>query len=284
MATFFNKATLSYNNNITDSNIVTGELIEVLSASKNSISENYDAGEFVTFLISILNSGATPFTNLTVTDNLGAYTNGTATLVPLTYESDSIQYYSNGVLQPAPSVTAGPPLTLNGITIPANGNVLLIYQARVNEQAPLGSGASITNTATISGAGLSTPLEVSKTISHNASLRLTISKSITPDSIVENGQITYTFVIQNSGSTPAVATDNAVVTDTFSPILNALTVTFNGNAWSEPSNYTYDETTGLFQTVVGAITVPAATFAQDPVTNEWITTPGVSVLKVTGTI
>ena len=37
MATFTNQATLSYNNTTTTSNIVTGEIVEVLSATKKHI-------------------------------------------------------------------------------------------------------------------------------------------------------------------------------------------------------------------------------------------------------
>ena len=39
MAVFYNQATISYNGNVTGSNIVTGEIIEVLSAEKNSLHE-----------------------------------------------------------------------------------------------------------------------------------------------------------------------------------------------------------------------------------------------------
>ena len=37
MAIFTNQATLSYNNTTTTSNIVTGEIVEVLSAAKNAL-------------------------------------------------------------------------------------------------------------------------------------------------------------------------------------------------------------------------------------------------------
>ena len=47
--------------------------------------------------------------------------------------------------------------------------------------------------------------------------------------------------------------------------------------------YTYDETTGLFQTVPGQITVPAATFTQST-TGEYTVTPGIATVTVTGTI
>ena len=59
---------------------------------------------------------------------------------------------------------------------------------------------------------------------------LTISKSLSPSVVTENGQLTYTFIIENYGNTPAVATDNVIVTDMFNPILNPISVSFNGNA------------------------------------------------------
>lgn len=55
-------------------------------------------------------------------------------------------------------------------------------------------------------------------------------------------------------------------------------------AWRETTNYTYDETTGLFATLAGEITVPAASYTQDPVTGAWLVNPGVSTLVITGTI
>ena len=96
--------------------------------------------------------------------------------------------------------------------------------------------------------------------------------------------VTYTFVIQNSGNQAVLATDNAVITDTFDPILTDLTVTFNGTPWTEGTQYTYDPVTGQFATLPGALTVPAATYTQDPVTGAYSATPGIATLVVTGTI
>jgi hypothetical protein len=48
--------------------------------------------------------------------------------------------------------------------------------------------------------------------------------------------------------------------------------------------YNYDEATGLFTTVPGQILVPAATYAQDPVTGAYTATPGIATLIVTGII
>ena len=80
-----------------------------------------------------------------------------------------------------------------------------------------------------------------------------------------------------------MATDNAVITDTFSPILSGLTVTFNGEVWTEGVDYTYDEATGAFATLPGRITVPAATFTQNA-SGVWVSEPGTAVLRVTGTV
>ena len=102
--------------------------------------------------------------------------------------------------------------------------------------------------------------------------------------MAENGQLTYILTIQNTGVVPATIADNLVVTDTFDPVLDPISVTFNGTPWTEGVNYTYDETTGQFATVAGQITVPAATYAQDPTTGAYVMTPGVSVIRVTGNI
>lgn len=131
---------------------------------------------------------------------------------------------------------------------------------------------------------MTSDIVVSDTIIAATAPQLSITKSINPETVPENGQLTYTFVIQNTGNTAAVATDDATVTDLFNPILENISVALNGVVLTEPAQYTYNEVTGLFQTVPGVITVPAATYTQDPVTGQWNIVPGVTVLTVTGTI
>lgn len=284
MATFTNQATLSYNNNVKNSNVATGELLEVLTATKTAVMDDYVANDDVTYIISIVNSGPTAFTGLTVTDNLGRYAFGAGFLYPLTYVTGSIQYYVNGVLQAAPAVVAGPPMVISGINVPAGGNATLIYEVNVNQFAPLGVNDSITNQAVISGGGLTDPVTVSEIISTENIPNLTISKTVSPTVVTENGQLTYTFIILNTGNTAAVAADHVGLTDTFDPILDPIAVTFNGAAWADPANYSYNNTTGEFATAADQITVPAATFTQDPINGNWIVNPGVSTLTITGTV
>jgi uncharacterized repeat protein (TIGR01451 family) len=283
MATFYNQATLSYNGNVVNSNITSGELLEVLSITKTAVSANYRAGGNVTYVISIVNSGTVPYAGLVVTDNLGAYPFGEQTLTPLTYVDGSVHYFINGVEQAAPLVDAGPPLTISAVTIPAGGNATLVYEADVNSVAPLGVGGSIVNEVTLSGGSI-TPVSATETVTPDGDPVLSISKSVSPAVVVDNGQITYTFIIQNQGNTEAIATDNVVITDTFDPILSDLAVTVNGAPFVAGTDYTYDPATGVFATLAGRITVPAATYEQDATTGVVITTPGVTVVTVTGTV
>lgn len=283
MATFYNQATLNYNNTTTTSNITTGEIVDSLTATKTALVPTYTSGDNVTYVISIVNSGTTDYTGLTVTDNLGAYTYNTSTVYPLTYTPDSIRYYINGALQATPTIGATRPLTLTGISVPAGGNTTIVYETTANNFAPPAAASTITNTVTITGTGLTEPVTATETVTVLAAPMLNISKSLSPTTINGNGQITYTFIIQNMGNTAAAATDNATIIDTFSPALSNITVTYNGDTMPVTTFYTYDETTGLFQTVPGQITVPAATFTQST-TGEYTVTPGIATVTVTGTI
>ena len=284
MAQFTNQAQLSYNGAVVNSNVAVGEILEVLSASKTAVMDDYTRNDDVTYVISVVNSGTNPVTGLTVTDDLGGYTFGENTIYPLSYVNGSVRMYINGVLQIAPTVSAGPPLVFSGITLPAGGNLMIIYEAEVTQFAPLDVGDSIVNTATVVGAGLPSTVTVTETVTPEEEPELTITKFIEPVPVAENGTLTYRFIIQNYGNTEAVATDNVAVSDTFDPILNLLTVTLNGTPLALTTEYTYDTTTGVFATVPGVITVPAATYAQDATTGAWIITPGVTELVVVGTV
>ena len=284
MAQFTNQATLSYGNTVTNSNVAVGEILEVISATKTAINATSGQNDTITYIISIINSGSSAFNNLTLTDNLGTYSFGTGTLTPLDYTEGTLRYYVNGVLQASPNVTVNQDsIVVNGISVPANGNAILVYEVSTNAYAPLGDDGQITNTATIGGMGI-TPILAEETVNAEARPNVTITKSISPVPVAEGETVTYTFLIQNTGNTPLVATDNAVITDLFDPVLTNVQATFNGTAWTDGTEYNYNQATGFFETVAGEVTVPAATYTQDPTTGLWSITPGTSTLVVTGTI
>lgn len=283
MATFFNRATLTYSGGTVSSNLTQGEVLEVVSATKTAVNTEYGQNSDITYAVNIINSGNTALNGLSVTDDLGANTVGTVTVTPLDYVDGSVKLFVNGVLAATPTVVEGPPLVISGINIPANSNATLLYTARANNFASPETAGTITNTATVSGAGI-TPVSDQAIITATNEPVLDITKSLSPTVVQENGEITYTFQVFNYGNTATTATDNVVITDTFDPILSNITVTYNGTTWTEGTEYTYNQATGLFTTTADAITVPAATFVQDPTTGTFTTTPGVATITVTGTV
>lgn len=284
MASFTNQATLTYTGGSTLSNIVTGEILETLAVTKTAAGDTFSAGDAVTYAIALTNSGSSPLTGITLTDDLGAYPFDTTTLVPLTYVNGSLLYYVNGSLQPTPAVTAGTDLVITGISVPAGGDALIVYRATANEFAPIAAGGTIQNTVTVTGGGLTEPLTAEETVTAAESTSLAITKDLSPTTVPENGTITYTLTVVNSGNIPADAADGLSVSDTFLPALSDITVTLDGTPLVLGTDYTYDEGTGLFTTTPGRITVPAATLTQDPATGVYTAVPGTATLTVTGTV
>lgn len=285
MAQFTNQATLSYNGMTVSSNIVTGEITQVLELQKKAVIDSYRIDDALTYVLTLRNTGTADYTDLTVTDDLGAYAFGGGTLTPLTYTGDPVLYYVGGVLQAAPTVTAGPPLVIRGLRVPAGQSTVLIYRARVNAYANPGAEAQIRNTASLTGGGLAEAVTAEETVTAVAEPQLTILKSVSPTSVAENGELLYTFILQNTGTAPADAGAALTVTDTFNPILRTpLTVTLNGDVWPQEGNYTYSAATGEFATVAGRITVPAAAYTQNPATGIWSVTPDTTTLTVSGSL
>lgn len=283
MARFTNFATLTYTGGTTDSNTVVGELVETLTLGKTAVGELYEQDGRVTYALSLVNTGTAAVTGVTVTDDLGGYAFGGGTVYPLRYREGSARLFVNGTLSAAPTVTAGPPLTMTGITVPAGGSVVIVYEADVTAYAPLGQEAAITNTATVTSPDIAAAVTAQATVNNRTQVELRITKALSPTVVRENGQLTYTFVVENTGSTPATAADSLTLTDTFDPVLRDITVNLNGSPLTQDTGYTYDAATGVFSTAAGQITVPAATFAQNA-DGTYTVTPGTATLTVTGTV
>ena len=283
MAVFTNFATLSYKGGTRNSNTVTGEIMETVSVQKTAVSTGYGAGDTLSYAVSLVNAGPADVSGLSVTDDLGAYELDGTMLYPLSYVDGTARLLVNGALQPAPAVTAGPPLVFSGIAIPAGGSAVLAYEADVTGYAPLAPDSEITNTVTVTGGGVSVPLTASATVESLDSADLFISKALSPCVVPANGEITYSFELTNTGNTEAGAADEVVVSDNFDPILTNISVSFNGAAWTRAVQYSYDETTGAFATLPGQITVPAASYTRNA-DGTWTVEPGTATLTVSGTI
>ena len=282
MAEFTNQATLTYNGNTTTSNITVGEIVEVLSAAKTPLVATYTQDGRVTYTVSLINSGNAPFTDMTFTDDLGSYQSEAGNVIPLTYVGDSAKVYVNGVLASPITVAGTAPLVITGINVPAGGNVLVVYETMTNRFAPPTVGGTINNTASFSSPAITEPVTANAVVTASTAPILSISKALSPTAVSENGQITYTFIIQNRGNTATGAADDVVITDVFRPVLSSISVAVNG-VQAPQTAYQYDTAGGLFKTTAGAITIPAATYTvqQD---GSYTVDPGVTTVTVTGTI
>ena len=283
MASFTNFATLSYQGRSVHSNTVTGEILETLSAAKTAAAESYSPGEDLSYVLSLLNSGDADLSGLTVTDDLGAYEYEGAAVYPLQYREGSLRYFVNGVLQTAPTVTAGPPLTATGISVPAGGSAILVYEALPTVFAPPTADGTILNTATVTGPGLAVPVTASAEVPAAQEAALSVRKTLSPATVAPNGELTYSFTLENSGNTPVLASENAVLQDVFDPILSGISVSLDGTPWKAGVNYSYAQASGEFATLPGQLTVPAASYTQNP-DGSWTLTPGTVTLTVTGTL
>lgn len=283
-----NQASLTFNYGTSAgtavSNVATTTLLDPLSMSKTSVGDTYRAGENITYVISVENNGNNALTNVVITDNLGTYTlPGTTTNVtPLTY-ANSASLYVNGVYTSAIIGNAtGNSVAFTIANLAAGANALIVYHSTVNQYAPLTTGSAIVNTASVTAAGITTPVTDSATVSITDTANVSILKEMSPNPVSDGDTLTYTFTINNYGNIPAT---EVVLTDTFSPAPSLIAVTVGGQMIPS-SDYTY---TGGVLTLPGAgsaftMTVPAATITQDPTTGIVTTNPGILVVTVTGTI
>lgn len=283
-----NQATLTYQYGTSTasaaSNIATATLQDPLTLTKSALDAGYRAGEDITYILTAANTSANALTNLTLRDNLGAYTpvGGTALVTPLTYTGPA-QLYINGVLSGTltPAVTAEA-LTFTVPSLAAGSTAMVLYKARPNAAALLGAEDSLTNTVTAAATGLTQSVSASYTLNALPYANVSILKAMSPAVITDGDTITYTFTLSNSGNTAATG---VVLTDVFSPAPSNLTVSVNGTALTA-ADYAY---TGGVLTLPAAgsayaLTVPAAAFSQDSTTGAVTVAPGVATVVVTGTL
>jgi uncharacterized repeat protein (TIGR01451 family) len=104
---------------------------------------------------------------------------------------------------------------------------------------------------------------------------------MSPNPVICGDTVTYTIRIYNYGN---IAAENVVLTDTFNPAPENITVSRDG-VLLIGTDYTYvNGTLTVPSTAQSPVTVPAATFIRDVTTGIVNVTPGMIEYTITGTI
>ena len=287
MPSIENFATVSYTSSgvttTRTSNLAQIELDSSLNISKTTLGSAYTANTPITYIISLTNNGTAVVNDIIVTDDLGTFTDGTLELTPLTYVEPALLLI-NGQDSTAQLIVDSTLPNALTFTVPAlipGAIANIVYKAVPNEFAPLASGSSITNTATLSASVDCATGTDSATVSVADGADIEVVKSMSPNPVVCGDTVTYTIRIYNYGNTAA---ENVRLTDTFVPAPENISVYRNG-VLLDGTAYTYvDGALTVPPTEDAGDTVPAATFTRDAQTGEISVIPGFVEYVVTGTI
>lgn len=287
MPSIENFATVSYTSGgITETRVSNIAEISVESAigfTKTSLGNTYNDNSVLTYILTVTNSSGSDITGSTITDNLGTYVFGSTELTPLEYVAPAVLLINGQDVsaQLGVDTTTVGSLIFTIPTIPAGTTANIIYKAQVNNYAPLAIDSTIVNTSTFESNSECADTTASATVSVANIANISIIKQMCPNPVICGDTITYTIKIYNYGNTAA---ENVVLTDDFNPAPANITVSRDG-VLLLGTDYTYvDGTLTVPSATATPVTVPAATFVQDPVTGIVSITPGVVEYTITGTI
>ena len=287
MAIIENFATVSYTSNgvanTTVSNLAEISLESSVSLSKTVLKDTYAENSELTYILTVQNSSGAPLTGIRIEDDLGTFTFGTNELTPLTYGTDAILLINgeNASEQLTVDAQSTNVLVFTIASLPAGATANIVYNARVNEFAPLDAGSGIVNTATLSADSDCAEGTASATVVAASAANVSVFKQMSPNPVICGETVTYSIRIYNYGNAPA---ENVRLTDAFDPAPTNLTVTRNGVALPA-TEFTYENgvLTVPAETSDGD-TIPAASFSRDPQTGVVSVIPGMVEYVITGII
>jgi uncharacterized repeat protein (TIGR01451 family) len=287
MPTIENFATVSYTSGgISETKVSNIAEILVESAvgfTKTSLGNTYTDNSVLTYILTITNSSGAAITGSTITDNLGAYAFGATELIPLQYVAPAVLLINGQDVSGQLSVDVSVPgnLIFTIPNVPAGATANVIYKAQTNDYAPLALNSTIVNTSTFESNSECADTSASATVSVANAANIQIIKQMCPNPVICGDTITYTIKIYNYGNTAA---ENVTLVDDFNPAPTNITVSRDG-VLLLGTDYTYVNGVLTVPASSGeAVTVPPATFTQDPVTGFITVIPSVVEYTITGTI
>ena len=287
MATIENFATVRYTSggvtNTAVSNLAEVELESSVTLTKVSLGDTYENSSLLTYVLTLQNTSGAPLGNIRVEDDLGSFPFGAGELTPLTYGGNAILLIDgqDSTVQLTVDSTSVSQLIFTIPSLGAGATANIVYNALVNDVAPLELDGTIINTATLTADSDCASASATATVTAQEGANLTVFKQMSPNPVVCGDTLTYSIRLLNYGNTAA---QDVQITDAFDPAPSGITVTRNGAALPA-TGYTYVDGVLTVPPDGGAgDTVPAATFTRDANTGAVTTTPGVVEYTITGTI
>lgn len=228
-----------------NSNVSNTTLIEEYSlvVTKQSLQQGFTPGENITFNINVVNDGANPLTNFTISDNLGLVAGSS---IPLNYVLNSARLISDDTITTI-NPTSVSPLEFNvPLTLEVGEAFNIVYVAQVVENLAQ-DVLNIVNTATLTATDINGANPITETAS-NTLLRtndadLVITKQANKSVINSNDTLDYILSISNRGvldATDVVVTD--ILPEGFT--VNSISISQNGTTYNyNASEYTIDSST-----------------------------------------
>lgn len=265
------------------SNIAEISIASAIGFTKTSLGNTYNDASILTYILTVTNSSANDIIGSTISDNLGTYVFGASELTPLDYVGPAALLINGQDF----SAQLGIDSSIQGNliftipTIPAGATANIIYKAQINDFAPLALDSTIVNTSSFESNSECADSTASASVSVANSANIQIIKQMCPNPVICGDTITYTIKIYNYGNTSA---ENVVLTDDFNPAPTNITVSRDG-IMLLGTDYTYVNGTLTVPSASGGIiSVPPATFSQDPTTGIITVTPSIVEYTVTGII
>ncbi|MBE6534872.1 MAG: hypothetical protein E7678_07930 [Ruminococcaceae bacterium] len=287
MPSIENFATVSYTSGgITStkvSNIAEISIESAVGFTKTSLGNTYNDNSVLTYILTVTNSSGAAITGSTITDNLGTYLFGATELTPLEYVAPAVLLINGQDVSAQLGIDSSTQgnLIFTIPTIPAGATANIIYKAQINDFAPLAVDSTIVNTSTFESNSECADTSAEATVSVANTANIQIIKQMCPNPVICGDTITYTIRIYNYGNTAA---ENVILTDDFNPAPGNITVSRDGILLLG-TDYTYVDGTLTVPSASGtSVTVPPATFTQDPITGIITITPSVVEYTITGTI